>query len=58
MLVLEQPDAEILGSLNNVVSEAESGYGANLIKMDVQTVLVDREYVDENYEKGKMTISR
>lgn len=52
VLVLEQPDEEILSSLNNIVSEAENEFGANLIKVDVQTVLVDREYVDLNFEKG------
>jgi carbamoylphosphate synthase large subunit len=53
VLVLENHDAHILGIVNDVVAEAESGYGANLIKMDVRTVQVDREYVDENYEKGR-----
>lgn len=51
MLVLEQPDAGILSSVNGIVSEAENEFGANLVKVDVQTVLVDREYVDLNFEK-------
>ncbi|CAB0034840.1 unnamed protein product [Trichogramma brassicae] len=51
VLVVEAPDAAILQSLNNIVSEAEKAYGANLIALDVQVVQVDRENVDENYEK-------
>ncbi|XP_014227924.1 ionotropic receptor 25a [Trichogramma pretiosum] len=51
LLVVEAPDAAILQSLNNIVSEAEKAYGANLIALDVQVVQVDRENVDENYEK-------
>ncbi|XP_011500900.1 PREDICTED: glutamate receptor ionotropic, kainate 1 [Ceratosolen solmsi marchali] len=51
VLVLENHDAYVLGMVNDVIAEAESAYGANLIRMDVRTVQVDREYVDENYEK-------
>ncbi|XP_008206325.2 glutamate receptor ionotropic, kainate 1 [Nasonia vitripennis] len=51
LLVLEQPDAGILSSINSIVSEAENEFGANLVKVDVQAVLVDREYVDLNFEK-------
>nr|QGW50292.1 ionotropic receptor 8a [Chouioia cunea] len=51
LLVIEQPDAEIMGNLNDVVSEAESQFGANLIKIDVKLVQVDREFVDENYDR-------
>ncbi|XP_023248362.1 uncharacterized protein LOC106639596 [Copidosoma floridanum] len=51
LLVLEEPDAGILSSINGIMSEAESTFGANLIKVDVQYVLVDREYVDGNFEK-------
>ena len=46
------PDSDILISLNSVISDAEKDYGANHIKLDVQTVQVDREHTNENYEKG------
>ncbi|XP_058794707.1 ionotropic receptor 25a isoform X2 [Phymastichus coffea] len=51
LLVIEEPDAEILGSLNDVVAEAESQFGANLVKIDVKVVQVDREFVDDNYDR-------
>ncbi|KAJ8675501.1 hypothetical protein QAD02_011287 [Eretmocerus hayati] len=51
LLVLEQPDEEIAASLNDIVSNAEAAFGANLVKVDVQIVLVNREFIDENYNK-------
>ena len=49
--MVEQPDYEML-PIDKVIANAESAYGANLIKLDVQVIKVDRENVDENYEKG------
>lgn len=53
VLAIDSPDAEVLANANSVVSEAEKSFGKGLIKIEVQTVSLDRDYSDESFEKGR-----
>ncbi|XP_046753851.1 glutamate receptor ionotropic, kainate 4 isoform X2 [Diprion similis] len=49
MIAMEEADSSINGFVNDAVSSAERDFGKGIIKVDVSTVEVDREYEDESY---------